>query len=285
MSGHAVWINGSWTDRIDPSDRGFALGDGVFDTLTAFNRIPFAGARHLDRLRKQASVIGISLDAKNVREAWDAVLARTESENVILRTTVTRGAAGRGLWPAATPTPTLAISAAPWNSSLFAKEVRLVISAISRNPGSPSSRLKTLGYLDHVLAARDAAERGADDALFLNVAGHVACTTIANVFAIAGGQLLAPPLIDGVMPGIMRALVLEAAPSIGLEPHERSVSPQELLDTDAVFLTNSVRVLSPVVSLDGQELSRRGAKTEATIRTAVAGLVLSECGFDLGSAH
>jgi branched-chain amino acid aminotransferase len=285
MSGHAVWINGSFTGHIDPFDRGFTLGDGVFDTLTAFHRIPFAGTRHLERLASQAEAIGIAVDGERVREGWEAVLERAETDKLILRTTVTRGAAGRGLWPATTPTPTLAVSAAPWSPELFAKEVRLATSAVLRNPGSPSSRLKALGYLDHVLAAREAAGKGADDALLLNVAGHVACTTIANVFAIVGGRLVTPPLSDGVMPGIMRALVLEAARSAGLGAGERSLSPQELSDADAVLVTNSVRFLSPVVSLDGQELSRRGAASVARLRAAIAVLVLSECGFDLGSAR
>ena len=283
MSG-AVWINGEWTDRIDPLDRGFTLGDGVFDTLTAFNRTPFAGAEHLARLVGQAASIGISIDADTIRKGWDAMLARG-GESVILRTTVTRGVSGRGLWPATQPTPTIAVSAAPWDRAVLGKEVRLVTSTIVRNPASPSSRLKTLGYLDHVLAAREAAERDGDDALFQNTAGHLACTTIANFFAIAGDQLLTPPVEDGVMPGIVRAMLLRLAPSAGLEARERSLTTQELAGADAVFLTNSVRLLSPVGSLDAKTLSRRGAAAETALRDALAAAVREECGFNIAASR
>jgi branched-chain amino acid aminotransferase len=274
-------VNGSFGGHVDPADRGFTLGDGVFDTLTAFNRIPFAGERHLTRLTEQASAIGIEIDGNRVREAWDAVLAYGESEHLILRTTVTRGAAGRGLWPTSTRKPSLIVTATPWNRDLLGKEVRLITSSIKRNPASPSSRLKTLGYLDHVLAAREAASRNVEDALLLNVAGRVACTTIANVFAISGDRLLTPPPAEGVMPGIMRALVLEAASAAGLDSEERALAVEELTQADVVFLTNSVRFLSPVLSVDGITLSRRGGVSEAELGKSLATKVRDACGFEL----
>jgi len=118
------------------------------------------------------------------------VLGEAKSEHVVLRTTITRGVTGRGLWPKTAPDPTIPRSATPWNKDLFARPVRLIISTIVRNAGSPTSRLKTIGYLDNILAAREAVEMNADDALLLNAGGKVACTTIANVFALIGGKLL-----------------------------------------------------------------------------------------------
>lgn len=281
MSAPAVWVNGSFDARIDPLDRGFSLGDGIFDTLTAFNRIPFAGDRHLQRLTGQAAAIGIPLDAARVREGWNAVLGRGEAGNLILRTTVTRGIAARGLWPLTAPQTTIAVSAAPWSPDLLGKDVRLITSSIRRNPASPSAQMKTLGYLDHVLAAREAAKNQADDALFLNVEGNVACTTIANVFAIVGKRLVTPALADGVMPGIMRALLMEAAGAAGLLPEEQALRPADLISADAVVLTNSVRFLSSVRSLDGHPLGRRADTAEASLRSRIAAMVRDACGFDL----
>jgi branched-chain amino acid aminotransferase len=279
----SAWIDGAFDGRIDPADRGLTLGDGVFDTLAAFRRVPFAGERHLERLTAQAASIGIRLDPHLVRRGWSEVLDAAATEHVVLRTTVTRGPAGRGLWPDAPPRPTLMVTAAPWNPALFGRPARLVVSAIARNPTSPASRLKSLNYLDNILAAREAAEAGATDALFLNPAGAVACTTIANVFALTGDRLLTPPLSDGVQPGIVRALVLEAAPALGLVPEQASLSLAELRQADAVFLTNSIRFLAPALSL-GSELLGRGSERTKGLAAHLAALVESECGFDPRSA-
>ena len=132
----------------------------------------------------------------------------------------------------------------------------------------------------NVLAARQAAESGADDALFLNHAGRVACTTIANLFAIDGDRLVTPPVEDGVLPGIMRGLVLAAAASAGLSPVESTIEPAHLFAADTVFLTNSVRFLSLVASLDGTALPQSGAAKAEKLLAAVAEQVRSECGFD-----
>lgn len=279
MSG-VVWIDGSFEGRIDPADRGLTLGDGIFDTLVAFRRIPFAGDLHLARLTSQAGSIGIAIDPSSVCAGWDAVLASFEAEHAILRTTVTRGASGRGLWPATPPAPTIMVSATHWDASLVSRPARLVTSTILRNPGSPTSRLKSLGYLDNVLAAREAAAQGATDALFLGASGKAACTTIANVFALSGERLATPPPEDGAMPGIMRSLVLQAAGACGVSAEEASLTREELLAADATFLTNSIRFLSPVESLDGVALGRRRGEVVQALLDAISERARSECGFD-----
>jgi branched-chain amino acid aminotransferase len=279
MISEPVWVDGSLPGTIDPRDRGLTLGDGVFDTLVAFGRIPFAGARHLERLVGQTELIGIIVDASRVRAGWDAVLGAADAEHLILRTTVTRGRAARGLWPAERPEPTVIVSATPWSASLLGRPIRLITSTIRRNPTSPAARLKTLSYLDNVLAAREAAEAGADDALFLNPAGMAACTTIANLFAISGERLITPPLDDGAQPGIMRALVVAAAGAADLAPLERSLTVAELLAADGVFLTNSVRFLMPVVLLDGRTIRAHGDAL-AVLMEAISREVLRECGYD-----
>ena len=254
MSAVPAWVNGSFEGTVDASDRGLTLGDGVFDTLVAFGGEPFAGERHLQRLVAHAAAIGLEVAAERIQAGWTAMLARAGGEPCILRTTVTRGRTERGLWPGGTATPTLVVQASPWTAGLPGRPVRLVTSSIARNAGSPASRLKTLNYLDNVLAAREAAEKGADDALLLNAAGRVACSTIANMFALFGDRLVTPPGTDGVMAGVIRAIVLEVGGAAALRAEEASLTPGELAGADAVFLTNSVRFLSPVTSLDGSPL-------------------------------
>ncbi|WP_425107148.1 aminotransferase class IV [Ancylobacter sp.] len=236
---------------VSIEDRGFTLGDGVFDTALALDGAVFARARHVGRLVAAAQRIGIVLEAAAVEAALDAALT---AEPTILRTTVTRGTAARGLWPTSAGAPTVVVTRAPWSPALLGQPARLITATGRRNEFSPTANLKTLGYLDHILAAREAAAAGVDDALLLNTRGRVACTTIANVFALIAGRLVTPALREGCLPGIMRALVIEAAPRLGLAVEERPLAPAALTGADAVFLTNSVRFLRPVTALDGVAL-------------------------------
>jgi branched-chain amino acid aminotransferase len=273
MTAAPVWVNGVLGGRIDPADRGLLLGDGVFDTLVSFGRIPLAGDRHLARLTAHAAAIGIALDPARVREGWNAVIGGAAEEHIILRTTVTRGITARGLWPkaAVAPTPTILVARAEWTEAAVGRPLKLVTSTIVRNAGSPAARLKTIGYLDNILAAREAAEKGADDALLLNAAGKVTCSTVANVFALLGGRLITPPETDGVMAGIVRGLVLELARTDGIETAERSLAIEELFAADEVFLTNSVRLLAPVLSIDSLPLGGRFPDRVTALLQAVTG--------------
>jgi branched-chain amino acid aminotransferase len=281
MSRGPVWINGSFDGRIDPSDRGLTLGDGVFDTLVAFRGEPFAADLHIARLSAHAAAIGIAIDPARVRSGWSAVIGKATGEHLILRTTVTRGVSGRGLWPAQPADhPTIVVSGTPWSASLVARPVRLVTSTIVRNAGSPTSRLKTIGYLDNILAAREATEKDGDDALLLNAAGKVASTTIANLFILSDGRLLTPPAADGVMTGTIRGLVLDAAVIAGVAASECSLEVPDLFAADGVFLTNSVRLVSPVQSLDGTPVGGRDPERIAMLLGAVAEKIRDEHGFD-----
>ena len=263
-------------------DRGYLLGDGVFDTLVAFNGKPVEGERHLARLIAQAAEIGITVDEAEIRNDWQEVLfGAADMVTCILRTTITRGRSGRGLWPSTASAPTRSVSATPWKPDLARNAVSLVTSSVRRNESAPTSRLKSLSYLDNILAAREATERGADDALLLNTKGAVACATIANVFALNGTRLATPPLSDGVLAGTMRALVLELAPTVGLTVEERTLSPAGFADADLRFVTNSVRFLRPVSSLDGRRWPPALPTVFVALRRAVATRVLEATGYRL----
>ncbi|QFR32766.1 aminotransferase class IV [Ancylobacter sp. TS-1] len=261
---------------VSIEDRGFTLGDGVFDTALALNGTVFARARHLDRLMAAGEAIGIAAERARIEKAIDAALKPAPT---ILRTTLTRGSAARGLWPTSTGTPTVVVTTTPWSPALLGQPARLVTASGRRNEFSPTANLKTLGYLDHILAAREAASAGVDDALILNTQGRVACTTIANLFVLIAGRLITPSLGEGCLPGIMRALVIEAAPALGLAVEERPLSPAALIGADAVFLTNSVRFIRPVRSVNGALLARDGAVD--ALMEALAAQVARECGVPL----
>lgn len=264
------------TATISSEDRGFTLGDGVFDTALALGGVVFARERHVGRLMAAAHQLGIAAARARVDAAIDAALT---GEPTILRTTVTRGTAARGLWPASAGEPTIVVTAAPWSPALLGQPARLVTATGRRNEFSPTASLKTLGYLDHILAAREAAAAGVDDALILNTQGRVACTTIANVFALIAGRLITPSLAEGCLPGIVRALVIEAAPALGLSVEERPLVPEALSGADAVFLTNSVRFLRPVRALDSVLLAQD--KAVAALMKVLSAQVGKECGTPL----
>ncbi len=238
---------------VSAMDRGFQLGDGVFDTMVAFEGRAFGLERHLARLQAHAAVIGIDAGGVPVRETVETVLAETGARHAIIRTTLTRGQAARGLWPAAATRPSLLVTAQPWSAGLVGQPARLCHAGTPRNQRSPLSRIKSLAYLDNILAARQAAEAGADDALICNLDGDAVCTTIANVFAIVRGELFTPPLADGCLDGVMRALVLEEAARMGLRCNEQSLGPAVLAEADGIFLSNSVRVIRPVSELAGRQ--------------------------------
>lgn len=265
------------TQTISVEDRGFMLGDGVFDTALALNGVMFARKAHLDRLYAAAGTIGIKVERAAIGAALDTALTPEPS---IVRTTVTRGSAARGLWPTQAGEPTIVVTSAPWSPALLGQPLRLITATTPRNERSPTSNLKALGYLDHILAAREAAEHGADDALILNTGGRVACTTIANVFALKDGRLATPPLREGCLPGIIRALVLELAPALGLVVDDTPLRPGDLREADAVFTTNSVRFIRRVTTLDGIALPERAGGVLEQLEMALLAWVEAECGSD-----
>jgi branched-chain amino acid aminotransferase len=255
-----AWLDGRLITGpipLDPFDRGLTLGDGLFETIAVFNARPAYLRAHLDRLEAGAKALAIDLSVAYIESGIAQLLAGGDPPNAILRITVTRGSGLRGLAGSGSQA-TLLMTLVPWQKATVNVPVRLATSAILRNQHSPSSSIKTLSYVDNVLAARDAAKAGADDALMLNTAGRIACTTIANLFAINGTKLMTPPPSEGVLPGIIRGRVLTLADSLGLSPEERPMTLADLASAAAVFLTNSIRLVRPVTEIDGYRLPETG---------------------------
>ncbi len=241
---------------LQPTDRGLLLGDGVFETLLIIDGVALWREAHLARMGESSRELGISFDVGKIARAIDGLLARTSTGAHVLRITLTRGRAARGLAGEGNA-PTLLVSIDSFSKDLLFQPVRLATSSIRRNEQAPSSRLKTLSYIDNIAAAREAAAKGADDALMLNTAGNAASSTIANLFLVKGEQLITPSLDQAILAGIMRRVLLDEAADLGLRPVERTVAPFELKTADAVFLTNSLRFIRPVTELDGVAMGTR----------------------------
>ena len=269
------WIDGE-TVPFHAADRGLLLGDGVFDTSLVLGGRMVWRAAHVARLLDACRTLGFEFEPERVAAAIDAVLARVEHGS--LRVTVTRGAGPRGLAPPKQPRATILATSAPLRAVALFAPLKLHVVAVRRNDTATSSRVKSLNYLDGVLAAGDALRAGCDDALFLNTRDQVACTSVGNVFAVIGSQLVTPPVSDGAVPGIARGMLLGAAEGLGLAAVERSLTMTDLTAADAIFSTNSLRLVAPVVALDRRPVpdSLRGAAPMAHI----AELVKADVGID-----
>jgi branched-chain amino acid aminotransferase len=256
-----LWINGRLMPvghaGLDPRDRGFTLGDGLFETLRVRDGRPWRLDAHLARLRSGAAVIDLPVPWRDDELA--GAIAQTVAANALseaaVRATISRGIpASRGLLPDPDAPPTLVIHAqqfAGYPPEIYARGMHASISHIRRNEYSPLANLKTLGYLDNVLARRDAAAQGMDEALLLNTRGQIACATAANIFVLLDGILVTPPLAAGVLPGTVRATILEQlAPRCGQPAAERPLSLDDLGRADEAFLTSALLDVMPITVID-----------------------------------
>jgi branched-chain amino acid aminotransferase len=263
-----VYVSGRFVPADQPAigvgDRGFLLGDGVFETVRVEGGVVRDAAAHLARLRIGLALLDLA-DAP-CDEALLAAVIETARRNrldpAVVRVTVTRGAAAtRGLLPPALPAaPTVVVQAFPLSPAPPgggpAAIVAVLASTTRRNEHSPLSRIKSTNYLDMILARIEAARRGADDALVLNTAGRLACATTANVFVVKGDRLLTPPTAEGALPGITRARLLAGAAALGLGAEERPLPVEAAVEADELLLTNTVVPVRAVVRLDGRPVGR-----------------------------
>lgn len=252
MADQTIWLNGALVSaeaaRIDPADRGLLLGDGLFETLRVAASQPRQAARHLARLHAGARLLRLDLpEADELHQALAAVITARELAEGTLRLTVTRGPGPRGVLPPHPQRPTVLVTAAPLAPPAGPADV-IVARNIARDENSPLSRIKSLNYLPSILARIEADERGAADALLLNQTGTLAESSAATVLLHRKGEWLTPRLEDGALPGIRRAVLLEA----GLV-RETVLPVTWLFEAEALCLGNALS-LRPVRSVDGQRI-------------------------------
>lgn len=251
---------------VPADDRGFTLGDGLFETILADRGRLVLWDEHLARLARGCEALGLPAPGpRDCERAAGAALAQAglSTERAAVRITWSAGSGGRGLDRPPAPLPRLVVAAAP--ASKPSGAAVLATAAVRRNPGSPTSRLKTLAYLDNVLAREEARRAGADEALMLNTAGEVACAAAANLFWVEGREILTPALSAGVLDGVIRGALIARARAAGLAVREVVAPRSALASVEAAWLTNSLIGVRPVARLDGNDIpdadgwSRRAA--------------------------
>ena len=244
---------------VSALDRGLLLGDGLFETMRVLEGRILQWRRHWQRLDAGARTIGLALPwtADDLHEAVEQTLRANHLREATVRLTVTRGFSptARGLPPPAEARPTLVIRAAPfapYPEHLYQNGMRVIVSRRTRrNEHSPLSRVKSLCYLDNVIAREEAAAHGADEALLLNTQGNAACATTANVFLVRGGRLHTPAIAHGALPGTVRALLIAAlAPRSSRAVDTTRLDEADLRQADEIFLTNALMGIMPVRAID-----------------------------------
>lgn len=268
VPGH-VWVDGrllsARTAHLSAFDRGFQLGDGVFETLRARGGHAAELREHLARLRRSADGLAIALPAdleerlaRGLAELLAAEGLAGPDGDASVRITVSRGAfLERGLLPAGRSAATLVVQAWPVSppvAGLLERGLHVVISAVRRDPESPLAALKTTSRADYVFARLEARRKGADDALFLTVDGFLSEATTANVFLLRAGELATPALACAILPGTTREWILRWATRVGLRPAETWLTVRDLAEADEAFLSSSVAGILPVTRLDGQPI-------------------------------
>ena len=271
-----VWVDGeimpAGATHLSVFDRGFQLGDGIFETLRARGGRCTELAEHVARLRRSADGLGIELpvDIGERVERGIADLLAAEGldgleADASIRLTVSRGAwASRGLLPPPDEhlTPTIVVQAwpvVPPATGHLGHGLSLVASAVRRDPQNPLVNLKTTSRADYVFARLEARRAGADDGLFLTTSGHLSESTTANVFLVRRApdgvvELATPALECAILPGTTRSWLLRWAVTVGLRPVEGWLTPDELAAADEAFVCSSVAGILPVTRFNGHPI-------------------------------
>ena len=217
---------------------------------------------HLARMRRGADLLQLHMpDADFLEALLEECLRRRGLPLSVVRLTLSRGVdVDRGLNAPAALDPSVVVRVTPWPGppTTVPPGRTLVTSSLARNDRSPLSSVKSLSYVDGVVARLEAQRAGADDALMCNTRGFVSGATSSNIFAVISGALVTPPVEDGALPGISRLTLLEEAERLGIACEERSLTPQDVAGAEEALLSNVVQGPVPVASVDGMR-PRNGA--------------------------
>ncbi len=270
-SGLTVYVDGEYVPggeaRLPIWDHGVLYGDGIFEGMRLFSGSLFRPYDHLARLADSARALGLELplEGEALLDVICQVILRSELEDAHVRPIVTRGFGAPGLDPARCERTSLVVAAYPFPPLLGSEPISVMISSVVRKaPRSVGAQVKSLNYIDAVLAKRQANAAGAGDAVMLDHLGAVAECTAANLFAVIGGTLVTPTL-RSALPGITRRTILEVAAEKGIAHEVRDLWPMELYTADAMFLTGSGAGIVLVDRVDGNAIPTAGDEVVAAV--------------------
>jgi branched-chain amino acid aminotransferase len=254
--------------RVSVFDHGLLYGDGVFEGLRSYSGRVFRLDAHIDRLWASARAIclEIPMTKEAVAKAVIDTLAANKLTDGYIRLVVTRGAGSLGLDPNRTKNPQVIVIAdtiSLYPAEFYSKGLKIVTAATQRvQSAALSPRIKSLNYLNNIMAKLEGLRAGCVEALMLNHKGEVAECTGDNVFVVRSGKLLTPPPDAGILEGITRNAVMELAHAAGIDCREATLTRHDLYTADECFLTGTAAEVIPVVDIDGRGI---GAGTPGPI--------------------
>ena len=268
-----IYVDGKLYDkdeaRISVFDHGFLYGDGCFEGIRAYEGNVFRLKEHIDRLYRSAKTLALEMpmSAEEMMQAVCETIAANDKRDAYIRLVVSRGPGDLGIDPANCSKPTIVIIVAAiklYPQELYDNGVPLITSHVRRIPvQSLDPRIKSLNYLNNIMAKLDAKRANVVEAVMLNHQGRVAECTADNIFIWSDGVLKTPDLLEGALGGITRQAVLDIAKAKGIPASETKMGLHDLYNADEVFLTGTGAEIVPVISIDGRTIGngKPGAMT------------------------
>lgn len=264
MEERLIYIDGEFYPKsqakVSVFDHGYLYGDGIFEGIRAYNGRIFRCEEHIDRLYKCAKAIALDilLTKEEVTEAMLETVRRNNLKNAYIRLIVSRGVGDLSLSPKKCPKATVVIIADEiqlYPQEMYEKGLNAITSSVRRNsPASLDPQIKSLNYLNNVLARIEADRYGAAEALMLNHEGVVAECTGDNVFIVVDGKVYTPPIYVGALDGITRKMAIEACKRLGIEVYEKEFTLFNLYNADECFFTGTAAEVIAVTKVDGRTI-------------------------------
>lgn len=273
-----VYLNGHFVPRdqalISVFDHGFLYGDGVYETMRAYNGRIFLLDKHLARLKHSAEAISLQLPLppEKIADALAESLRVNKLHEAYVRIQVSRGPGEIGLDPALCPAPTMVITVRPFKdypADQYENGVSVMIVNTRRNhPLALNPAIKSTNFLNNILAKIESLQAGAYEAIMMNTEGDVAEGTISNIFIVKKNVLLTPHVDTGILEGVTRGLVLHLGRKQRIQTREAKIRPKDLYDADECFITNTVIEIMPVAKVDGRAVGegRHGPVTRVLMK-------------------
>ena len=259
-----VYIGGKFVDKEDAKisvyDHGLLYGDGVFEGIRSYAGKVFRIKEHVDRLYESARAIHlvIPMTREEMAKAIEDTLAINNFTDAYIRLVVTRGAGSLGLDPRRTTDPQVIIitdSISLYPEEYYENGLAIITAGTIRNhPAALSPRIKSLNYLNNIMAKIEGTNAGCLEALMLNHSGYVAECTGDNIFIVKKGVIHTPSIDAGILDGITRQAVIDLATSLGIAVVERTMERHDILTADECFLTGTAAEVIPVTKLDGRPI-------------------------------
>ena len=258
-----VYVDGQLVPKakamVSVMDHGLLYGDGVFEGIRAYDGVVFKLKEHIDRLYESANYIrlNIPMTREEMMRAVVETLRKNQLKDAYIRLLVTRGVGDLGLNPTICKTPSVIVitepTSQPQDPRSKASGISTIISSIRRDPvDATSHEVKSLNYLNSILARWEAIEAGVNEAIMLDTQGFVSEATAENVFIVRKGQVATPSTNSAILHGVTRQKVIEIAEDLGYVVSEREITPFELVNAEEVFLTGTLSEIVPVTKINGR---------------------------------